>query len=77
MASLGSKYCTKCGKMNDQVPTGWFDPDTGEPLTRSMCPTRECGHTGISHDWRTGGVLGVVLGVARCRKCGYREYLDD
>lgn len=70
-------YCSECGAKCNEVPTGKYSTETGEPITRLVCPTGACGHEGVPHDWRSRGLWGFLSSSMRCRACGKVVFLYD
>lgn len=64
-------YCSECGAKCNEVPTGKYSTETGEPLTVLVCPVDKCKHIGrAGHDWRQSGALGSPFICARCGIAG-------
>lgn len=56
-------FCTECGAALTMIPTGKFHGYTGAPITRGVCPTGKCEHTGCSHEFQH-------FCFGRCTRCG-------
>ena len=67
------KYCATCGAPCLHLHAGHYDTETGEPVMRAVCPTRECGHTGVQHEFPNS--FFALLFPTRCTNCG--RYDDD
>lgn len=59
-------FCTTCGLRCDQVPCDRYDGRTGEQITRAVCPTRHCYHTGVDHIFPPF----KIFRFRRCVDCG-------
>lgn len=68
-------YCAKCGLELVKGDIYAYDSETGKPKHNYICPSGECFHSGVNHDYsRKSGFLGFLnFLTGRCTKCGYVE----
>jgi len=71
------KFCQFCGKEKARVPSGYFGPQTGLPVYKTVCEDA-CLHN--LHDWEFRPLpwWNIFLGRSNllCRKCGVRDSVD-
>ena len=77
-------YCHKCGAICDDIAStlyNWkkwrneeYDQQTGNRLTRAVCPTGECEHEGIWHKYDDESWWKILLRGRVCTVCGKREH---
>lgn len=79
MMELVKKFCEECGWELREEKTGKFNPYTGQPETRMICPNSPCKHFG--HVWVPDGeekrwrsfFSGHWIWYRRCARCGERD----
>ena len=59
-------YCHKCGKELIIGKMIGYDSRNGSQVFEQVCPSGECGHFGINHDYRRK----YFWSWFRCIKCG-------
>lgn len=72
------QFCRLCGKQMVEEKTNRFDPDTGKPAYRLVCPDA-CKH-GQHDDQLTDDrsfPWSLFKPDMRCKRCGRTSYLGD
>lgn len=67
------KFCWKCGQALLPSSTPFYDPLSGDKVL-TTCPSGECEHAGLAHDYPPFSIWHFLFIKPRiCKRCGKRD----